>query len=608
MTLAAGARLLRDQLRGQRRALRHLMAWSALEAVPAFLSGLLIASAIDHGFLAGRPLVGFGWLAVLAALWTMGALGTRQLYPWLAATVEPLRDSLVTAVVSASFRRALRGDATAGGSSASQAAEQAETVRLLSSTLLRNMRQLLAGGVAALGGLTVLSPWLALIVAPFVFLAVAVFAVILRIMVVRYRAVVLHGEQVGVAAAPVVEGMRDVVAHAAETRAAREVGKAVDAQAGAWRAFARVQVLRVPVVTLGVHVPLLALLALSPLLTARYGLTVGEIVGGVYYVFSGLRPAFQVLLNVGGTLLVNLGVVFGRLAEVCSEPSTPAGTSPGLLPAGHDLEMERVTFAYSPHAEPVVDDLTLDVPEGLHLAVVGPSGVGKSTLANLLARLATPQRGERRLGGLALEQVDEDHLRRTVALIPQEAYVFAGTVRENLTYLAQQATQTELDTASAAVGLEQTISRLGGYDAEIPPGDGILSAGERQLIALARIFVSPARVILLDEATCHLDPVAEARAEQAFADRHGTLVVIAHRISSAMRAERILVMDGAEPVVGTHHELLAGNALYADLVGYWHDTGSTEPASQQAMSQPARVTSDANGVDPAASTRLARGT
>lgn len=579
---AAGARLLRDQLRGQHKALGHLTAWSALEAVPAFLSGLLIANALDNGFLAGRPLVGLGWLAVLAALWTMGAFGTRQLYPWLAATVEPLRDSLVTAVVSASFRRALRGDETASGSSASQAAEQAETVRLLSSTLLRNVRQLLAGGLAALGGLTVLSPWLALIVAPFVFLALAVFAVVLRIMVVRYRAVVLRGERVSVAAVPVVEGMRDVVAHAAEPRAARDVGEAIDAQADAWRAFARVQVLRVPVVTLGVHVPLLALLALSPWLTARYGLTVGEIVGGAYYVFSGLRPAFQVLLSVGGTLLVNLGVIFSRLAEVCTEPPTPADTSPGLLPAGHDLELERVTFAYSPNAEPVVHDLTLDVPEGLHLAVVGPSGVGKSTLANLLARLSTPQRGERRLGGSALEQVDEDHLRRTVALIPQEAYVFAGTVRDNLTYLAPQASDTELDQASVAVGLDKTLSRLGGYDAEIPPGGGTLSAGERQLVALARVFVSEARIVLLDEATCHLDPVAEARAEQAFADRDGTLVVIAHRISSAMRADRVLVMDGAAPVVGTHHELLGGNALYADLVGYWRDIGSTEPAGHSA--------------------------
>ncbi|MGH8903948.1 MAG: ABC transporter ATP-binding protein [Egibacteraceae bacterium] len=569
MRLADGVRLLRRHLGPQRQALLSLAAWSALEAVPAFVSGLLVANAIDRGFLARRPLVGFGWLVALALLQAIGALGTRQVYPWLAATIEPLRDSLVTAVITASLRRALGGEAGAGGSSVAQATVQVETVRALFSTLLRNMRQLLSGGIAALGGLTVLSPRLALIVAPFVCVALAVFAGLLRLLVVRYRAVVLSEERVSAVATPVVEGMRDVVASAAEARTAREVGGAIEAQAEALRAFARAQVLRRPVVMLGVHLPLLALLAMSPWLITRYHLTIGQIVGGVIYLFSGLQPAMQVLVNAGGTVLVHLGVVLGRLSEVCAEPPMPPATPPGPLPVGHDLGVEHVTFAYSPHAEPVLRDLTIDVPEGLHLAVVGPSGVGKSTLANLLAGLAQPQRGELRLGGSALEQVNERELRRTVALIPQEAYVFAGTMRDNLAYLQPQATETEIEMAVAAVGLEETISRLGGYDAEIPPGGGTLSSGERQLIALARVFLSPAQVVILDEATCHLDPVAEARAEQAFADRHGTLVVIAHRISSALRAQRILLMDGANPLLGTHEDLLRRSTLYAELVGYW---------------------------------------
>ncbi len=96
-----------------------------------------------------------------------------------------------------------------------------------------------------------------------------------------------------------------------------------------------------------------------------------------------------------------------------------------------------------------------------------------------------------------------------------------------------------------------------------------LSAGERQLVALARVYLSPVEIALLDEATCHLDPVAETRAEQAFATRGGTLVVIAHRISSALRAEQILLMDGAKPILGTHQSLLAMSPLYADLVGNW---------------------------------------
>jgi ABC-type multidrug transport system fused ATPase/permease subunit len=152
-------------------------------------------------------------------------------------------------------------------------------------------------------------------------------------------------------------------------------------------------------------------------------------------------------------------------------------------------------------------------------------------------------------------------------------------MRENLLYLRPQATETDVANAVAAVGLEETISHLGGYDAQIPPGGGALSSGERQLIALARVFLSSAKVVVLDEATCHLDPVTEARAEHAFTERPGTLIVIAHRISSAMRAEQILVMDGAATIVGSHHDLLASNTRYADLVGHWGWDPGPAPAA-----------------------------
>ncbi|MGH3770331.1 MAG: ATP-binding cassette domain-containing protein [Pseudonocardiaceae bacterium] len=591
MSLLAGGRLLRRHLRPQHHALRHLAAWSALEAVPAFFSGLIVANAVDHGFLAGRPLLGFSWLAALALLYALGTVGTRQAFPWLAATVEPLRDSLVTAVVTASVERALRDGKDADGASVSQATVQVETVRALVSGLLRSTRQMLSVSVAAIGGLAVFSPLLALVVVSFVVLALAGFALLLRVLVVRYRAIVLCGEQIGVVAAPVLEGMRDVVAYAAEDRAAREVGAAIDAEAAALRAFARASALKIPVVTVGAQLPVLALLALAPWLVTHQHLTVGQIAGGVIYLFGGLAPAIQTLMNSGGTIVVNLGVVLGRLAEISpesTESTGPTGHSPGLYPAGHDLDVDAVTFAYSPHAEPIVRDLTLHVPAGMHLAVVGPSGVGKSTLANLLARLATPQRGQLRLGGLVLEQVDESYLRCVVALIPQEAYVFAGSIRDNLVYLQPKATQAEIDHAVAAVGFAEARSRLGGDDAVVPPGGGALSPGERQLIALARVYLSSAQIVILDEATCHLDPVAEARAENAFAERHGTLIVIAHRISSAMRADRILVMDGADAVLGGHRDLLASSSLYADLVGYWDHALAPDWHAEQAFQPVAR--------------------
>jgi ABC-type multidrug transport system fused ATPase/permease subunit len=569
MRLAAGGRLLRQHLRPQRRALGRLAAWSALEAVPIFLSGLFIANAIDRGFLASRPLVGFTWLAALALLWAIGAVGTRQAYPWLAATVEPLRDSLLTAVITASLTRALREEGETGGSSISQATVQVETTRSLLSTLLRNMRQMLSAGIAAVGGLAVLSPLLALVVGPFVVVALVGFALLIPALARRYEAVVLCGEQVGAAATPVVEGLRDVVVYTAEERAAREVGEAIEAEARALRAYAWAKVWRVAVVLVGAELPVLVLLALAPWLISQQQVSVGQLAGGVVYLSSGLLPAILVLVSGGSSIVVNLSVILSRLAEISADQPSTAATRTGLVSTGHDIDLDGVTFAYSPHAAPIVANLNLHLPAGTHLAVVGPSGVGKSTLANLLAGLATPQHGQLRLGGLDLAQLDEDHLRHTVALIPQEAYLFAGTIRDNLIYLQPHATKNEIDQAVAAVGLTERISRLGGCDAELPPGGGMLSPGERQLIALVRVYLSPAQIVILDEATCHLDPVAEERAEQAFAERPGTLIVIAHRISSAMRAERILIMDGANTVLDSHHNLLERSSLYADLVGYW---------------------------------------
>ena len=173
-----------------------------------------------------------------------------------------------------------------------------------------------------------------------------------------------------------------------------------------------------------------------------------------------------------------------------------------------------------------------------------------------------PDKGEVLLDGLPVAGLGQSWR----ILIPQEAYVFAGTLKENLTYL-HPATTTELDEAAEAIGLTPLITRVGGYGAAITPA--ALSVGERQLIALTRAYLPPVRVVILDEATCHLDPAAEEQAEAAFARRGGTLIVIAHRISSARRAGRILVLDGTRPQVGDHSSLLASSVMYADLAGQW---------------------------------------
>ncbi|MER7972888.1 ABC transporter ATP-binding protein, partial [Streptomyces sp. NPDC096080] len=247
---------------------------------------------------------------------------------------------------------------------------------------------------------------------------------------------------------------------------------------------------------------------------------------------------------------------------------SPARAEGVVLPrAAHPaLSLRGVSFAYGAAATPVLDGLDLVVPDGGHLAVVGASGIGKSTLTALVAGLVTPARGSVLVCGHPVPGVRAAALR---VLIPQEAYVHTGTLAENLGHLrSDPVPEGELRAAAEAVGLGPLMAALGGPGGRVDPA--ALSAGERQLVALARAYLSPAPLALLDEATCHLDPEAEARAERAFAARPGgTLVVVAHRISSAYRADRVLVMDGPRTAYGTHEELLRGSAPYRDLVGGW---------------------------------------
>jgi ATP-binding cassette subfamily C protein len=590
-------------LRG--RPLLALLAWSVPEAAPATVSGFVVARAVDDGFLRGRTAVGLSWLAVLVVAAGLGAAGGRQVYRRLGGMVEPFRDDLVRRVVSGALRNAVGGDADGGA--LARLTRQVEIVRDSYAGLLVVVRGFAVTAVGVAVGLASLAPAVAVLLLPPFLLGGALFVATLGAAADRQRAAMYADERLAATAGAVFAGMRDVAATGTEEPAAALVARAIGEQRAAERALARVTALRTLCFAVGGWLPLVLLLLAGPWLVRR-GLTAGAVIGGLTYVMVGLQPALHALLTGLGGSGLRFVVTLARILDAGAPPAAPADAK-AAAPSGHALSVRGLTFAYGPHAEPVLRDLSLTVPERDHLTIVGPSGIGKSTLAGLLCGLLRPDAGTVRLGGVATGELTGARLAALRVLIPQEAYVFTGTLRENLAYLCPHVDDARVRAAAASLGADALLDRLGGLDAEVRPDD--LSAGERQLLALVRAYLSPAPVAVLDEATCHLDPATERRVERAFAAR-GTLVVIAHRMSSALRARRVLVLDGSRAVAGDQDAVRAASPLYRELLGVAVPDGCRSPGTtvdpaytvHDGRSEPAGLPGDVYGLDAGTRTGL----
>ncbi|MFI1702662.1 ABC transporter ATP-binding protein [Streptomyces bobili] len=605
----------------RRGVLGRLAVWSLVEAGQAFLVGYSVAHSLDRGFLAGDTREGLLWLAVALGAVLLGTPVSRGVFAQLAGLTEPLRDGLVRRAVDRSMAQALDGPGGADQSAVSRLTNQVEIARDSFAGLVLTLRSFLFTAAGALLGLLSLHPALLVVILPPLLGGLALFLATLRPMAAAQRRALAADEALGDHAARARAALRDLTACGTGPQVARRGADLVAGAAAASRALAGWAAVRTMALGIAGHLPVLALLVAVPWLRGR-GVTTGALLGAFTYLVQSLLPALHTLMTALGAAGARLLVVLDRIVgpapaaiTACAgpEPARPALTAVGSPTAGDHgrrgaditspvpatadrlpspgvpdpppparrsrscadgrptaaVELRSVTLSYGVRARPVLDSLDLSVAPGEHLAVVGPSGIGKSTLTRLIAGTLAPSSGEVRVAGREVAGRAAHELTRLRTLVPQEAYVFSGTVGDNLAYLRPDAGRTDLDATVRDLGLRSLVARLGGLDGSLRPDE--LSPGERQLLALARAHLSPAPLLLLDEATCHLDPASEARAEEALARRPGTLLVVAHRLSSAVRADRVLVLDGVEAVCGRHEEVLARSPLYRDLTGHWND-------------------------------------
>ena len=261
-----------------------------------------------------------------------------------------------------------------------------------------------------------------------------------------------------------------------------------------------------------------------------------------------------------------------RIAELLeARPAIRGPEQPKALPDGPlSIRFDRLSFAYPTRPEEVVlHDLSFSVEAGETVAIVGPSGAGKSTLFQLLLRFYDPDRGRLEIGGIDVRELDLTGLRRTLGLVPQDVVVFSGTAAENIAYGVEALDEERIRAAARAAQAEEFIARWAeGYDTFLGEKGMRLSGGQRQRIAIARALIKQPPLLLLDEATASLDAESERLVQEALNEvsRDRTVLVIAHRLATVRRADRILVLEQGRVVAdGTHEALVQNNALYARL-------------------------------------------
>lgn len=353
-----------------------------------------------------------------------------------------------------------------------------------------------------------------------------------------------------------------------------------DAIAGARRARLRTLFLRsvfYPVADVSYVVPVVAMLMVGGLLHRHGLMSLGAVVSATLYLRQLSEPLDAVLMWIENLQMSSAS--FARVEGLGTGPDggpdtrRAVGADEGApVPADDRIDLAGVRYSYGGGAE-VLRGVDLTVRPGERLALVGPSGAGKTTLSRLLAGVDAPTAGTVTVGGVPIAALDADQLRRQVVLVTQEHHVFHGTIRDNLLLAELAATDTELRAALAAVGADWTADLPDGLDTVVGAGGHPTDGSQAQQLALARVVLADPHTLILDEATALLDPRTARHTERALATvlKGRTVIAIAHRLHTAHDADRVAVMeDGRITELGTHDQLVAAGGAYSSLWHSWH--------------------------------------